>query len=152
MLIFSQSVATLDILQDFLAYKRYTYERLDGSVRARCYHAALLAAPQVRGDDRFKAIDRFSSEVSSLQRPRTARCADACVQETFVFLLSTRAGGTGLNLTMADSVIFIDQDWCVRSRRTVHRLTSAQMAVTGTRKWTCRRPDACIASARRKMC
>ncbi len=29
----------------------------------------------------------------------------------FVFLLSTRAGGVGLNLTVADTVIFLDSDW-----------------------------------------
>jgi SNF2 family DNA or RNA helicase len=31
--------------------------------------------------------------------------------ELFIFLLSTRAGGVGLNLTAADTVIFFDSDW-----------------------------------------
>lgn len=31
--------------------------------------------------------------------------------EIFVFLLSTRAGGLGINLTAADTVIFYDHDW-----------------------------------------
>ena len=31
--------------------------------------------------------------------------------EIFIFMLSTRAGGLGLNLTSADTVIFYDSDW-----------------------------------------
>ena len=29
----------------------------------------------------------------------------------FVFILSTRSGGVGMNLTGADTVIFYDSDW-----------------------------------------
>jgi len=32
-------------------------------------------------------------------------------QDIFIFLLSTRAGGLGINLTAADTVIFYDSDW-----------------------------------------
>lgn len=49
----------------------------------------------VRGDLRQMAIDRFS-------RPDSDR---------FVFLLCTRAGGLGINLTAADTVIIFDSDW-----------------------------------------
>jgi hypothetical protein len=31
--------------------------------------------------------------------------------DRFVFLLSTKAGGIGLNLTVADTVIIFDSDW-----------------------------------------
>lgn len=31
--------------------------------------------------------------------------------DLFIFLLSTRAGGLGINLTAADTVIFYDSDW-----------------------------------------
>ena len=49
---------------------------------------------RVRGADRQKAIDRFEREKSS-----------------FLFLLSTRAGGVGINLTAADICIIFDSDW-----------------------------------------
>lgn len=45
--------------------------------------------------DRQQAIDRFNSTKS----------------ESFVFLLSTRAGGVGINLATADTVIVFDSDW-----------------------------------------
>ena len=49
----------------------------------------------VTGDARQAAIDRFC-------RPGAT---------TFAFLLSTRAGGVGINLTAADTVIIYDSDW-----------------------------------------
>ncbi len=48
----------------------------------------------VRGEERYLAIQNFN--------------ADA---ETFIFLLSTRAGGQGLNLVGADTVLFVDSDF-----------------------------------------
>ncbi len=48
----------------------------------------------MRGEERYAAINHFSE-------------ADG----TFVFLLSTRAGGLGLNLVTADTVIFFDCDY-----------------------------------------
>ena len=50
---------------------------------------------RVRGNLRQAAIDRFS-------RPDSDR---------FVFLLCTRAGGLGINLTAADTCIIFDSDW-----------------------------------------
>ncbi|KAJ3052835.1 Chromodomain helicase DNA binding protein, partial [Quaeritorhiza haematococci] len=49
----------------------------------------------IRGDLRQAAIDRFSSPES----------------DSFIFLLCTRAGGVGINLTVADTVIIFDSDW-----------------------------------------
>jgi len=82
-LIFSQMVRVLDILEDYLNYRGYKHERIDGSVR---------------GNDRQGAIDRFSKKDSDI----------------FVFLLCTRAGGVGINLTAADTVIIFDSDWFVK--------------------------------------
>ncbi|XP_034558347.1 chromodomain-helicase-DNA-binding protein 8 isoform X2 [Notolabrus celidotus] len=79
-LIFSQMVRCLDILEDYLINKRYLYERIDG---------------RVRGNLRQAAIDRFSKPDS----------------DRFVFLLCTRAGGLGINLTAADTCVIFDSDW-----------------------------------------
>jgi len=77
-LIFSQMTKCLDLLSEYLAYRKYSHERIDGGVK---------------GELRQAAIDRFSTG------------------DTFVFLLCTRAGGVGINLTAADTVIIFDSDW-----------------------------------------
>ncbi|XP_003793845.1 chromodomain-helicase-DNA-binding protein 1-like [Otolemur garnettii] len=77
-LLFSQMTQMLDILQDYMDYRGYSYERVDGSVR---------------GEERHLAIKNFGQ------------------QPVFIFLLSTRAGGVGMNLTAADTVIFFDSDF-----------------------------------------
>ena len=83
-LVFSQWTRVLDIIQDYLTYREFPYERLDGSVRA---------------EERFLSISRF-------QKTDSQTCDDE-----FVFLLTTRAGGVGLNLTAADTVVFMDMDF-----------------------------------------
>lgn len=79
-LIFSQMTKCLDLIQEYLRYLNWQFERIDGGVR---------------GEHRQAAIDRFSAEGS----------------ECFVFLLCTRAGGVGINLTAADTCIIFDSDW-----------------------------------------
>ncbi|CAK7347819.1 unnamed protein product [Dovyalis caffra] len=88
-LLFAQMTHTLDILQDFLELRKYSYERLDGSVRA---------------EERFAAIRSFSGQLG-----RSGSESDQ--NSSFVFMISTRAGGVGLNLVAADTVIFYEQDW-----------------------------------------
>ncbi|KAI5104250.1 chromodomain-helicase-DNA-binding protein 3 isoform X1, partial [Silurus meridionalis] len=79
-LVFSQMTKMLDLLEDFLDYEGYKYERIDGAIT---------------GALRQEAIDRFNAP-GALQ---------------FCFLLSTRAGGLGINLATADTVIIFDSDW-----------------------------------------
>lgn len=79
-LIFSQMVRMLDILADYLVFKGYTFQRLDGTVPSYT---------------RKTLIDHFNASES----------------QDFVFLLSTRAGGLGINLMTADTVILFDSDW-----------------------------------------
>ncbi|KAH9002041.1 SNF2 family N-terminal domain-containing protein [Lactarius hatsudake] len=79
-LIFSQMVRMLDILSDYLSFRNYLHQRLDGMVSS---------------DARKKSIAHFNAPGSP----------------DFVFLLSTRAGGLGINLETADTVIIFDSDW-----------------------------------------
>jgi SNF2 family DNA or RNA helicase len=79
-LIFSQMIKVLNLLETYLRSRSFPYERLDGGVR---------------GNERQASIDRFCKPGS----------------DRFVFLLCTRAGGVGINLTSADTVIIYDSDW-----------------------------------------
>jgi ATP-dependent helicase STH1/SNF2 len=78
-LIFSQMVKLMDLLQDHLKQYGFKHLRLDG---------------HTKGDDRGALLATFNSDPSY-----------------FIFLLSTRAGGQGLNLQAADTVIIFDSDW-----------------------------------------
>ncbi|KAL3998658.1 SNF2 N-terminal domain family protein [Acanthocheilonema viteae] len=99
-LIFSQMVRVLDIIEEFLVAQNYTFERIDGNVR---------------GDLRQSAIDRFSKKDS----------------DRFIFLLCTRAGGLGINLTAADTVIIFDSDWNpqndLQAQARCHRIGQTKM-------------------------
>ncbi|KAI4211479.1 MAG: hypothetical protein LQ351_005781 [Letrouitia transgressa] len=79
-LIFSQFLNMLDIIEDFLDGLGLFYQRLDGSISAL---------------QKQKRIDEFNAPDSPL----------------FAFLLSTRAGGIGINLATADTVIILDPDF-----------------------------------------
>lgn len=79
-LIFSQMVKMLDILQDYMKYRGYQFQRLDGTV-------------------------------SSVQRTQAMEHFNKPDSPDFCFLLSTRAGGLGINLMTADTVILFDSDW-----------------------------------------
>jgi SNF2 family DNA or RNA helicase len=74
-------VTMLKIIAEFLNHRKWNHEVLTGSTSR---------------DERQKSIDRF--------------CTNSC-EDSFVFLLSTKAGGQGLNLTRADTVIIFDSDW-----------------------------------------
>lgn len=78
-LVFCQMTRMIDILEEYMAKKRYTYFRMDGSTNIA---------------DRRDMVNEFQVN-----------------PKIFAFLLSTRAGGLGVNLTGADTVIFYDNDW-----------------------------------------
>ena len=121
MLLFSNSVRLLHILRSLVTAKGYDYVMLDGSTprevsglaacgRRGWVHRPAQPAVHARSppghpptrsclhlphfpplQERQQLCDRFNSQPS-----------------TFLFLISTLAGGTGLNLTSANKVIIMD--------------------------------------------
>lgn len=61
-------------------------------------------------DERGIMVKRIDGAVGYLER-QTAMDEFNNDPDCFVFLLSTRAGGLGINLTSADTVIIYDSDW-----------------------------------------
>jgi len=80
-LVFSQFTSVLDVLGAYLDWRGYKFVRLDGSTPHEERRARMA---------RFSAAEEGSPQV---------------------FLLSSRAGGLGLNLQAADTVIIFDLDW-----------------------------------------
>merc|ERR1711935_1248272 len=58
-------------------------------------------------DDRQQAMDDFNAEKTAGENGERNTRDD----RYFVFMLSTRAGGLGINLTSADTCIIFDSDW-----------------------------------------
>lgn len=78
-LIFSQSVKLLDVLQRFIRGVGYRFRRLDGGTKSK---------------DRMKIVTEFNHD-----------------PDIFVFLISTKAGGVGLNITGANKVVVFEPSW-----------------------------------------
>lgn len=78
-LLFSTMTKLLDILEEYLQWRRLLYRRIDGTTSL---------------EDRESAIVDFNSPNS----------------DCFIFLLSIRAAGRGLNLQSADTVVIYDPD------------------------------------------
>jgi len=91
-LIFSQMTALLNVLEDYLIWRKWRYCRIDGSTKI---------------DDRQRQMDVFNAEKTSGEDGMWNMNDD----RYFVFMLSTRAGGLGINLASADTCIIFDSDW-----------------------------------------
>ncbi|UYV79076.1 SMARCAD1 [Cordylochernes scorpioides] len=89
-LVFSQFTMMLDILEVYMDLRDYRWLRLDGSTPV----ADRKLMDNNLWCDRQDLIDQFSED-----------------EEMFVFLLSTKAGGLGINLTAANNVIIHDIDF-----------------------------------------
>lgn len=97
-LVFSQFTSQLDIIEDWAEeFKGWRTMRIDGLTKQ---------------DERRSQLKEFNEE----------KGPDSC----HLFLLSTRSGGVGINLTGADTVILYDSDWNpqmdLQAMDRVHRL------------------------------
>lgn len=91
-LIFSQMTSVLNVMEDYLNWRKWRYCRIDGSTNI---------------DERQNQMDVFNAEKTGASDGSRNKADD----RHFVFLLSTRAGGLGINLTSADTCIIFDSDW-----------------------------------------
>ncbi|XP_032974441.1 probable global transcription activator SNF2L1 isoform X8 [Rhinolophus ferrumequinum] len=91
-LIFSQMTRLLDILEDYCMWRGYEYCRLDGQT------------PHEEREDKFLEVELLGQReaIEAFNAPNSSK---------FIFMLSTRAGGLGINLASADVVILYDSDW-----------------------------------------
>ncbi|CAO2622396.1 Probable global transcription activator SNF2L1 [Lemmus lemmus] len=91
-LIFSQMTRLLDILEDYCMWRGYEYCRLDGRT------------PHEEREDKFLEVELLGQRgaIEAFNAPNSSK---------FIFMLSTRAGGLGINLASADVVILYDSDW-----------------------------------------
>lgn len=78
-LLFSTMTQLMDIIEEFLMFRTFSFTRLDGTMNIQ---------------QRVDAMTTFNSN-----------------PDCFLMMISTRAGGLGLNLTSADTVILFDSDW-----------------------------------------
>jgi SNF2 family DNA or RNA helicase len=102
-LIFSQMTRVLDVLEDYL--------ELRGMRNSETETNYCRIDGSTKSDDRARQIAAYNAPASSI----------------FVFLLSTRAGGLGINLASADTVVIFDSDFNptvdAQAADRAHRLT-----------------------------
>ncbi|WFD28437.1 helicase [Malassezia nana] len=89
-IIVSNYTSTLDMLQRYCVQQNFTTLRLDGRTKAGA---------------RSKLVQQFNKQ------------ADRSEAEPFVFLLSSKSGGVGLNLIGGNRLILFDSDWNPASDR-----------------------------------
>ncbi|CDU16319.1 DEAD/DEAH helicase, putative [Plasmodium yoelii] len=103
-LLFCQMTKVMDIISDYFELRKYKYHRLDGSVSL---------------SDRRDIIDSFNQNKfvknsdNSSQNKNDSLLLDPAskLDDTMIFILSTRSGSLGLNLQAADTVIIFDSDF-----------------------------------------
>ncbi|KAJ9476432.1 putative Chromo domain-containing protein 1 (putative) [Pseudozyma hubeiensis] len=123
-LLFSQFVINLDIVEVFLCGEGYKFLRLDGEVGQK---------------QRQKGIDAFNAPDSPY----------------FIYMISTRAGGVGINLATADTVIIMDPDWNphvdTQAIARAHRIGQTKKLLCFTLMCKATAEERIIQAAKRKM-
>eukprot|EP00878_Enallax_costatus_P046663 GHUV01056913.1.p1 GENE.GHUV01056913.1~~GHUV01056913.1.p1 ORF type:complete len:503 (+),score=214.95 GHUV01056913.1:285-1793(+) len=123
-LIFSQFKIMLDVLEDYLTACQYPCERIDGDTNHKDRQAAIdrfMAGKDKRGASSSRGTTPAPGDADGVgvqEGPGRSRSATPTPcgagddhEAPFVFLLSTKAGGQGITLTSADTVIIYDSDW-----------------------------------------
>lgn len=126
-LIFSQMSRVLDILEDYCQFRGHREFKLPFSILlmsvAFRLHFIWRGAPWRLSSGDGPSYRRSQSSRSHVEycridgqtdhETRTVAIDDynAPGSEKFVFLLTTRAGGLGINLVTADIVVLFDSDW-----------------------------------------
>uniref|UniRef100_V5ENK5 Uncharacterized protein n=1 Tax=Kalmanozyma brasiliensis (strain GHG001) TaxID=1365824 RepID=V5ENK5_KALBG len=123
-LLFSQFVIALDIVEVFLRGEGYKFLRLDGNIGQK---------------QRQKDIDAFNAPDSPY----------------FIYMISTRAGGVGINLATADTVIIMDPDWNphvdMQAIARAHRIGQTKKLLVFTLMCKATAEEKIIEAAKRKM-
>uniref|UniRef100_A0A3Q0KMF4 Excision repair helicase ercc-6-related n=1 Tax=Schistosoma mansoni TaxID=6183 RepID=A0A3Q0KMF4_SCHMA len=92
-LLFSQSRRMLTLLERLVQLMKFSYLRMDGTTPVSQRHE-LIRRFNYRSTSDSEKIDRTSDHL-----------------DIFLFLLTTRVGGLGVNLTSANRVLIYDPDW-----------------------------------------
>ena len=96
-LIYSQMTRMIDLLEEYMSHRWGRYHTVH---RHEDHDTGCRQHSYMRLDGSSKIHERRDMVADFQSRA-----------DIFVFLLSTRAGGLGINLTAADTVIFYDSDW-----------------------------------------
>ena len=110
----------LDVLESFLNYHGYIYLRLDGTTRVEQRQVNLVSTDNYSIPNPVTIIVCRQVHLETKKTQSVYEFVYLCQvlmerfnadSRIFCFILSTRSGGLGVNLTGADTVIFYDSDW-----------------------------------------